>query len=521
MVGLNNLTTTVLAGVFAALMSAPAHAFVKTCANKDAGTWAFGEAPSGCDASSYGDTNRVQQIYGALIFDRRNPNELQRKDYVTNVYAVIRDATSLYIRRRQPKATQAQVDGWTRAFMTIANQESFLSHYRTGLDGKMKLMNGDNGNSHGMMQVNQRYHANRDRDNSLDLVGNITYAMDLFYSNFQQAQSAACVKRAKDKWTAALRSAYSIYNGGPDKVCRWTRKRDAWASNDKGWWDKYQHTPWKPLVSNSIKAAPLNVACLMENDEACANPEAAAAPVAGRTLILPDGKMCLLTKEKELSCVVDSRMFQCMQGFDPKSAEQRPIKLKIVPQPMRIVTATDRSALCKYTVPGLVVVGGVLKLNRDVPVKDQMDGAVIGTAKQGSAYQVLDFEIRSGRSERYYKVQFAKKLTGYIYGGTTTDYAQIAIADDSANAKILIPRPGSKIEIVNASGVTLKDFPNDQVEHSEKVPKGTRFVIGDVVVRQQTNELYLKVRHNGVDRYFYAGRTYPELSVDKWLKVIP
>ena len=74
-------------------------------------------------------------MYTPLILDRRNVDDQSRTAYVTNIHALIRDLAKTYIRRRQPGVSEEKIQEWVRAYMSVATQETFLSHYRIGLDG--------------------------------------------------------------------------------------------------------------------------------------------------------------------------------------------------------------------------------------------------------------------------------------------------------------------------------------------------------------------------------------------------
>ena len=429
---------------------------------------------------------------------------------------------AVYLRRRQPNITQASIDAWTRAILSVGTQETFLSHYRIGLDGGMKLMTGDNVNSHGIMQIHQGFHASRDRDNSFDLVGNLLYGIELFYANYQTAVNASCVRgqKAANRWTSGIRSAYGIYNGGAAAICRWTKPRVRWSENDKGYFAKYKGTPWTDFVVNAAQKSPINVTCMMNGDENCAVARPSSQPQANRMLILPDGRECVMKGAKELSCVADIRMFSCLGKIAATANMSQPIKLSDKPAGFRIHTASHRDELCKVTIAGLVAVGDSIQLQTEINVRDRVGGAVIGKAAPGSLYQVLDYEITGNSIERYYRIQFSDNKVGYVFGGNQKDHPKWIKQATTRAERLVIPIAGMSVEIIAPNGVALRAQPSEQSAVTQRLEKGARVKLSGLSVRQTSNELYYQIVRDGEVQYFYAGRTYPEVTVAKWLKVI-
>ena len=156
--------------------------FVRDCPGKDSGDWKWGEAPSACDAARFGEVSRIKFIYSDFALDRtRGEDPEHRKDYVTNLHALLRELSTEYIKAKNPGVSKAEADAFALAIEAVAHQETYWSHYRVGKDGRYKMMVGDQNVSHGIMQINMNYHASKEDDRSFDLVGNIGFGVKLFH----------------------------------------------------------------------------------------------------------------------------------------------------------------------------------------------------------------------------------------------------------------------------------------------------------------------------------------------------
>ena len=86
-------------------------------------------------------------------------------------------------------------------------------------------------------------------------------------------------------WRA--RAAYAAYNGGPGKICRWTKKKNTWARNDRGYWEKYQSQGWLKFVASADARSSVDVECLVEGGDRCgAGVATEPAPVVETTASL-------------------------------------------------------------------------------------------------------------------------------------------------------------------------------------------------------------------------------------------
>lgn len=238
---------------------------VELCKNKVNGTYIFGRAPYGCDASSYEDTSKVLESMDSLVFnEKKNQNE-EVKRYTTAMFRFARDAADEYITRRNPNVSKAEKEAFRKGVMALMHQESFWSHYRiSAKDGNMKIMKGDQDFSFGMMQIHGRWHKDMlMKYEGWTVKGNLAYGMDMYYSAWQKAKSASCVKTFDQR----ARAAYSVYNAGSWASCRWTNPDDKWARNDTGFYQKYTGQLWNKLIDKGAivnMPSPVKMACIFD-----------------------------------------------------------------------------------------------------------------------------------------------------------------------------------------------------------------------------------------------------------------
>jgi hypothetical protein len=169
-------------------------------------------------------------------------------------------------------------------------------------------MRGDSGYGYGLVQVDERWHPQMALTNKAeDLITNLMFGLDMFFQNWEKAPKMKCV--AKGDFDQRARAAYAAYNGGPAKYCRWTKPKDKWARNDKGYWEKYHSQRWLKYVASTEARSPVDVECLVEGGGSCGRGVAAEPAVYFMTLksVQPVSRVNrlvpLLPKHKEWSLV--------------------------------------------------------------------------------------------------------------------------------------------------------------------------------------------------------------------------
>lgn len=248
------------------LKSEAARAVNLECSNSIGGTWNFGTAPRSCDVSTLVSSTEVNGQYRSLFFDERLEESFSRPQYINLLFPVLRDIGQYYIKRRNPNVSEVEMNYFTDALFSVAHQESLWSHYRFGVDGIIRYMRGDNYHGHGIMQVDDRSHtAALIKGKGVDLVYNILYGLDIFYSNWIKSAKAKCVKSPND-FISRIRSSWSAYNGGPGKICRW---KDRSTAGDTQFFEKFNSKKWMNYISDSNLNSPQNLKCLIEGIRPC------------------------------------------------------------------------------------------------------------------------------------------------------------------------------------------------------------------------------------------------------------
>jgi len=508
--------------------------FVRDCPGKDSGDWKWGEAPSACDAARFGEVSRIKFIYSDFALDRtRGEDPEHRKDYVTNLHALLRELSTEYIKAKNPGVSKAEADAFALAIEAVAHQETYWSHYRVGKDGRYKMMVGDQNVSHGIMQINMNYHASKDDDRSFDLVGNIGFGVELFHRKWESASTARCTQRAKkqsdDQYYQNLtRATYSAYNGGSDAVCRWTNPKHAWAKNDKNFFGKLKGQAWSEWVRVEDQKIRIDVGCIRSGDEICAVAQPRTTEsLVDRPLVLDDGMSCVLTKG-QLECARDYRIAKCLVAQSPDLNVAGAIKLKATdPELLKLKrhVHTDRMALCGKAHPNSALIGDVVKLNENLGIRMKVEGGVtIATAKKGQMFQVIDVELPfDSLGNRLYKVILTPTSSGWISAGpNSTGEKSVAVfsratAQPPKGLKLWLPTVGSQLEIAKADGVKLLVSPDG--ESKITLAKGEKAVVDEVKILGAANEIWLRVKTASDVGYIYSGATYPNMTIDQWVKV--
>ncbi|RZA07331.1 MAG: hypothetical protein EOP11_07980 [Proteobacteria bacterium] len=256
-------------GLLAALPSTSegAKASASACLKPSGGTWAFGQAPTGCAPLS--DAATLEQRYPGLVFNERASQE--RRRYTNALHAYLRDGADYYLTQRRRQIDPAERAGWRKAVMALAHQESFWSHYRESKkDGALKVMRGDRNFAHGLLQIDERWHPKMTMNaRGEDLSAHLMYGLDVFFQGWEKAAKAPCVRKGNSEDRA--RAAYASFNGGATKLCRWTNAKDRWAKNDAGFMAKWKNQSWQYALAGEVKPSPVDIACLVEGKRGCAN----------------------------------------------------------------------------------------------------------------------------------------------------------------------------------------------------------------------------------------------------------
>ena len=501
------------------------------CTNKVGGTWTHGRAPSGCDASAFGPDSFVRGNYAGVIFnDAATSLTVERQRYMQSMYPVIRDASDRYLRSRKPAVSARELEAFQRGAYALLRQETFWSHYRdaqlsTGQPYVLKMMRGDSGHGHGMMQVDDRYHfVQLQEGKGWNMMQNFTYAIDIYYAAWEAAP-AACLggvtaptgttAQVDEYWRGRARSAWSAYNGGPTKVCRWQNTADANVAKDNGYRDNYDNRLWLPDVANLNQAAGIDVACLMDNGPSC--PVPAGGTVEAGKLLLVGSAACVLNGST-LECVDDVRDAACLAGRAP-FAEGSITQVYVSQTAGFSRVDHNRHQLCRAQVPGLQSLASAIATLKPLDLRSAPDGMVLGQAPAGT-YQVLDFMVSGATQQtRLYRIRALVNgvLTdGWIDAGTAANHASVAVGAAPAGAGV-IAYAGDWVKVV--PNLNMRATPGGTLLVA--IPAGTPVQVKEVFGTASANNLYYRLEYTHTDGvlregWIFAGNLYPSSTLANW-----
>ncbi|UTA48394.1 hypothetical protein L1F30_02335 [Simiduia sp. 21SJ11W-1] len=484
------------------------------CYNKVGGNWIFGIAPYGCDASAFGSDSHLTTNYPPVIFDTTKNSTTERNRYMQELYGMLLESGEYYMERNKPSASSAEVDAFKHAVLAIAHQESFWSHYRlASQDSRYKMMRGDYGHGHGLMQVDDRWHylaANQGK--GWELVNNIFYSLDEYFTAWQRAPNEWCLSSATN-WRDRARAAYSAYNGGPSRICRWTNPDDVWARNDVGFVTKYDEQSWLNYVNASQTDSNIDVVCLANGGSYC--PPGAPADTsnwAGKLIETADQKACVFTNDV-LHCVEDMRHSACLVNLGTFDANQV-LELQSGDTTGVAQQVYDPHNLCADNIAGLAAVGDFISLSQANNLRVTPNGELIKAVPASTQVQVEDIVVYDNVSQnRFYQITY-QGSTGYIWAGNQSDYSSWTQTIASADVPYSIPVAGDQVSIVK-DAINLRAVPGGTVLGT--VPMYAVVPVVDLTVQGTDNLVYLKVTYNGDTGYIYSGQVRPQNTIADWV----
>lgn len=492
------------------------------CYNRSNGQWGqWGQLPYFCDAEPFIDLSYATSNFNKLTYKDIN-GTTEKKRYLTEVNATLRSAANYYIRLRKPDVVEAEVEGWEKAVLAVAQQETWWSHYRVPSNKRYQYMRGDSGHGHGLMQVDDRHHFNAIKEGrGSNLVYNLIYAFDIYYAGWESSKKASCIKRESD-YKARARSAYSAYNGGPSKICRWTNSKDRWAQNDVGFLQKYDKQEWLNLVSDFHAASSVDIKCIMDGMQNCAVKPIDTEPVLdmepGKVYQVDESAICILSNAK-VECVHSAKDVSCLTALDPSSFgnyDGQIIKTNTAQEELKV---NDRHDLCASTIPGLFIEGSVITLGKNINLRKEPAGTLISVIAKGTKVQVLGFELKNPLAQdRYYLVRTGN-TEGYVYAGSKSDYAAWATRSSGiAKSSKVIAEINDLVEIKLAEGVLLKDSIGGEVVR--RLNQGEVVKVAGIKVKGDNGEIYYQVTTtSGEKGYIYSGSLLPIDTIDDWTMI--
>ncbi len=427
------------------------------CNEGISGEWNFGRAPRACRVNVFQNESDVNNYWKAIIFQDAKSRTDERQRYMSEMNKFITGMSTSYLKRRKPNVSSAEEAAWTKAVLALVHQESFWSHYRT-TDSKLRMMRGDFGHGHGLMQVDDRWHfVQVNAGGAARVQDNIIYALDLVYKEWERAASASCVGSASN-YLSRTRAMYSAYNGGSSKLCRWTNPKDTWARNDTNYYDKFKSSSWAKYVDNRK------------------------------------------TYEYNFNCLVQGGGLKC---FDESSTPSP------TPEPPTPTTPV-------VTSPNVVKVGGFVEATVNVNLRKTPGGDLVSVINKGQIYQVLDVYINPTSKIRYYLVSNGEHV-GYVHGGTDADYDKYLIPSDRKTAKMYLANISDRVVVKAPEGINLRTTAAGTL--ITRVPRGERLDVLARVIRGTDRDVYYKVEYKKQSGYIYSGRLAPTPTTQTWTEV--
>ena len=486
------------------------------CLNRVGGEWNFGRVPYACDISPFGSESYVTSNYAPVVFDDfASDRNTERDRYMQELYAFIRDAADYYLLTRKPDASSEERSAWQYAVYAVAHQETFWSHYRHATDGNIKMMRGDYGHGHGLMQIDDRWHftAISEEGKGFKLIENMIYALDIYYAAWEDAPNQSCLD-SPTNWRNRSRSAYSAYNGGSSKICRWTNPNDTWAQNDEGFEQKYDNHSWDWYITDTAHTSSINVSCLAEGGNNCYQPDFSAWD--GRLLNIDSGDACIYSGN-QLHCLDDDRNATCLTNIADFDLTQI---TNLTAGDIAGITKTDynQHEICSELVSSLHPVGSFIHILQDIELLGSPGGGKINDIPAHYILQVLDFQVEDKQNhKRYYMVTFDGQ-TGYIEAGNNSDASTWTETTTEIPDDLIIPVAGHTIRIVPQSGINLRQTPGGTLITA--IPNGIEVLAQSYIVRDSDNKIYYEIDYAGQSGYIYGGHIIDPPTIENWVTLV-
>ncbi|GHE77524.1 hypothetical protein GCM10011501_01390 [Thalassotalea profundi] len=481
-------------------------------------SWNFGTAPSYCDISPFGDPKFVDDYLSQIIFASEQSVNTERVRYMNELNAVIKVAAKYYLSVRKPDASSEEIAAWVYAIKVVANQETFWSHYfRSVVDNKTKMMRGDSGHGHGMMQIDDRWHFTQiNEGKGWQIFENMIYAMEIFYAEWQNAANASCVSSTSN-WVERTRSAYSAYNGGPSKICRWSAN-PAW--QDDGFLDKFNAAAWQSYITDETLTTSIDVECLMEGVEFCL-PNYQAPEQSQDTdeqmwwynfLTLTTGETCVLA-QGEYHCLSQEQDAVCLSAMFNRITVAAAVELSEQQTQRYSKKIYDRHH-CLAQLQHSFTVGDIIITNKDINIRQTPAGSDTNVNSiVGEAYQVLDVVVSlSPVQERYYKIK-SNTTVGYVFAGdydTWQDWAYQGDVNNLDENNKVIAMVGDTVYVTYDNGLSLLSSSQDNADTLATIAKGSALKVDEVSVQGASNDVYYHVTYQGQSGVIYVGQLLSE-----------
>jgi hypothetical protein len=476
------------------------------CPNRTSGEWKFGRAPDVCDMDSFIDLDYVDNEFNEFVFEDTASRDEERLRYMSETHALISDVANYYFNKRNPGASVEELEIFLRSSLTIGHQESFWTHYRRPSHGKVQFMRsgGDYGHGHGIFQVDDRWHFPAVLDGrAANIVMNMVYSLEEYYHAWETAPSMNC--SSEDDYISRARSAYSAYNGGLKRICRWTNPNDRWARNDKGWWSKYNRKEWESYVEDPSRNSNVDIDCIVQGNEGCRRDIGDdPTPVVGKIYKSSQSKFCSF-KNENFECVSSLKDSSCLAlkgGDDFSNYRGRFRKMPTHFEDEYSFNDLDRHELCQEYSENLFTVGKSINVNKNINLRSTPGGAWKVTIPSGSVVQILDFVLKDiSKQQRYYKVKY-KGFIGYIFAGSKDESNQWASLSNEKSPYRLIAHMEDKIKVENEQGEKIYNL---EGEVTRVAPLNEVFEVQYISISGDMNKVTYEVGENEIVKAGMSG----------------
>lgn len=503
---MKNLSLLVFTLIFFSCSSV--HAMFRTpdfykCENRQGGKWNFGMAPYICSVDPFIDQDYVQALYHAFTFNNVATNEhIERRRYMQKIVPIVIDVAKYFIEKRNPDVSVTEKNYWIRAILSVAHQESFFSHYREKIPGNIHFMRGDYGHGHGLFQVDDRWHIGAvDDGRAANLVFNMMYSMDEYYQAWIRSSNVSCVG-SETNYIDRARSAYSAYNGGPGRICRWTNPHDRWYRNDRGFFDKFVSKKWESYVDDLNLKSGMDIDCVLAGGDDCYDRASGGNDSFidrrlysfnnSEVCLYQDGEFKCLPSLKDRYCLSDNKLFFLKNDFLPTNH-----------------IMLDRHQQCLQQ-QSMHRVGATIKVLKNINIRKTPAGVKLALANKGEIFQILDFKLEQ-EGKRYYQI-IGANATGYIYAGMANDHGLWSTAVSEKLKVKLIADRGDKLNVVAIKVFALNGVAGEII--NEYVTDDT-ITVKDIVITGEANSIWYQ---NNQHEFFYGGHLLPQRDTTSLFK---
>lgn len=509
------------------------------CDGRQGGSWTVGRAASICFVNPFQQPSEVQAYWSQITYDDAKYNSStsvrnqENNRYATEMNALVEGFAKSYYKQRRPSAPSAEVEAWTKAILAVSYHESIWTHYRKGSDGRMRLLRGDFGHGHGLMQVDDRWHFAYVKDGGAARIqDNIIYGLDLYFDLWNKAANASCVGGGVN-YLARTRATYSMYNGGEGSICRWRNTAHKWYKNDKNFWDHFQQQGWRRHVTSATPFQ-YNFSCFTQDGGLkCFDkeedprppvvvPSPNPTPVPGPEYQLSIENLYNL-KSKNLNCTWNKSFLSCLPSelgtqclVDLFGIASNKALIDLESETSQEVAVRMINPDLKCAPKGDISVGDFVLTKANINLRRTPGGALITTIPANRTLQVLEIYINEQTKIIYYLVSTGS-TTGYLYTGTANVSQNYTVKVNAGSAQRIIASKGEMLTITGRYGINMRTEPGGALQMN--IPTSERLIVIDRVIRGEEGHVYYQVEYKNTVGYIYSGRLAPTPNIHTWTEV--